>query len=190
MKMSNAALIAGFLAATALSPAYGQSGVADRVKQRAQRLSNENSARQQGSAAPAAQPNPTPPPPDPVLIATLQNITNLQKDFVTLKTEPAQKQRLLNDLAMAPHGAKPTQASTAKLAEDLTEALAGRSFSSAQQWKLAQDIHAVFNSSHLSATQQQAIFDDVQKTLLAGDAPPDATMQVVKDLKQIALETK
>jgi hypothetical protein len=182
--MLTPALIVAFVAAAAL----GQSGVADKVKQRARRLSDENNARQGVSPpAPAVQPQP---PPDPVLLATRQNITDLQRDFAGLKSDPTQKQQLMSDLTAAPHGAKPSKSSIAKLADDLTTALAGKRLSSAQQARLAQDVHAIFNSSHLTATQQQTIFDSVQTLMQTTAVPPDLAGQVVKDVQKIAAETK
>lgn len=185
MKTFALSVVISLAAATVLGQAVDL-----QVLKRAQRLNNQDDARQGSSApAPAVQPNPAPPA-DPVLTATLQNIASLQKDFASLKSEPAQKQQLVNDLTTAAHGAKPSKASISKLADDLTEALAGKSFSHAQQTKLAQDVHAIFNSAHLSPTQQQTIIDDVQRILRSNEVSSDITARVVKDVQKIAGETK
>jgi hypothetical protein len=145
--------------------------------------------------SPAAPPQ-TNPQPDPVLEATLRNIANLRADFAALgnlaatNSAATQKQLLMNDLATAAQGAKPSPVSVSKLADDLATATAGKEKSGASQQKLAQDVHAIFNSSHLSPAQQQMIFDDVQKILQGGGASPDDATNVVNDIKTIAAETK
>ncbi|MGA3285349.1 MAG: hypothetical protein ABSD57_12940 [Verrucomicrobiota bacterium] len=145
--------------------------------------------------APAATPQ-TNPQPDPVLEATLRNIANLRADFAALgnlagtNSTATQKQLLMNDLATAAQGAKPSPASISKLADDLVTATAGKVKADATRQKLAQDVHAIFNSLHLSPVQQQTIFDDVQKILQSGGASPEAATNVVNDIKTIATETK
>jgi hypothetical protein len=150
----------------------------------------------QGNSPPTAPSPAAPPQLDPVLEATLRNIANLRADFAALgnldvtNSTATQKQLLMNDLATAAQGAKPSPASISKLADDLATATAGNVKSEATQQKLAQDVHAIFNSSHLSPAQQQMIFDNAQKILQgSGTLPEDAT-NVVNDIKQIATETK
>ena len=149
--------------------------------------------------APPVQPLPPPqntPPPNPVLEATLRNISNLRVDFdalgklTELKPDSPQKKLLLNDLAIASQGAKPSSASISALADNLASAVVGKKVMQPQHAKLAQDIHAVFNGSHLSAAQQQAVFDDVQKILQDGGASSDDTISIISDIKTIATETK
>jgi len=146
-------------------------------------------------SSPAA-PSPNNPAPDPVLEATLRNIANLRADFAGLgnatdtNAVATQTQLLMNDLAAAALGAKPSPASVSQLAGHLTTAFAGNEKLRAWQQKLAQDVHAIFNSSHLSPAQQQTIFDDVQKILQNGGAPAADTTNVVNDIKAIAVETK
>jgi hypothetical protein len=147
------------------------------------------------STAPASPP-PTSPRPDPVLEATLRNIAGLRADFAALgdlagtNSLATQNQLLMNDLATAAQGTKPSSASISRLADDLATAIAGKLKADAIQQKLAQDIHAIFNSSHLSPAQQQMIFDSVQKILLGSGAAPEDATHVVNDIKQIAAETK
>jgi hypothetical protein len=149
--------------------------------------------------APPVQPTPPPqniPPPNPVLEATLKNISNLRVDFdaigklTDIKPGSPQKKLLLNDLTIAPQGAKPSSASISALADNLASAVAGKKAMQPQHAKLAQEIHAIFNSSHLSAAQQQAVFGDVQKILQDGGASADDAINVVSDIKTIATETK
>jgi hypothetical protein len=143
-----------------------------------------------------AAPSQSNPQPDPVLEATLRNIASLHADFAALgnlaatNSTATQKQLLLNDLATAAQGTKPSPASISKLADDLVMATAGKEKSDASQQKLAQYVHAIFNSSQLSAVQQQMIFDDVPKILQSGGASPDDATNVVNDIKTIATETK
>jgi len=150
---------------------------------------------------PSTAPSPAAPPQpgqqlDPVLAATLQNIASLRADFTALsKLTPTnstqtQKQLLLNDLATAAQGTKPSPASISKLADDLVTATAGKAKADTAQQKLAQYVHAIFNSSYLSPAQQQMIFDNVQKILQSGGASPDDATNVVNDIKTIATETK
>jgi hypothetical protein len=137
----------------------------------------------QGSPPPQNN-NPPAPPPNPALEATLKNISNLRVDFDALG------KLVLDDLTVAPQGAKPTPASTSTLADNLASAVAGKAAMQPQHAKLAQDIRAVFNGSHLSAMQQQMIFDDVQKILQDGGAAADDITNVVSDIKTIVTETK
>ena len=153
-----------------------------------------------GESPPTAPSPPAPsqtnPQPDPVLEATLRNIASLRADFAALgklaatNSAATQKQSLMNDLATAAQGAKPSPASVSKLADDLVTAMAGKEKLRTPQQKLAQYVHAIFNSSHLSPAQQQKIFDNVQKILQSGGASPDDATNVVNDIKTIATETK
>ena len=163
-------------------------------------VSGKMTRAEQGNPS-ATAPSPTPlppisPQPDPALEATLRNIAGLRADFAALgnvagtNSAATQKQLLLNDLAAAAQGAKPSPASISKLADDLATATAGKAKAEATQQKLAQDVHAIFNSSHLSPAQQQMIIDSVQKNLQSSGAAPDAATNVVNDIKQIATETK
>jgi hypothetical protein len=147
------------------------------------------------STSPATPPQ-TSPQPDPVLEATLRNIAGLRADFAALgnlagtNSLAIQNQLLMDDLAAAAQGAKPSPASISRLADDLATATAGKVKADVTEQKLAQDIHAIFNSSHLSPAQQQMIFDSVQKILLDGGTTPDEATHVADDIKQIATETK
>lgn len=140
--------------------------------------------------------NPSAPPPNPALEATLKNISNLSIDFdalgklAELKADAPQKKLLLDDLTVAPQGAKPSPASISTLADNLAAAIVGKPAMQPQHTKLAQDIHAVFNGSHLSVGQQQMIFDDVQKILQDGGAAADDITNVVSDIKTVVTETK
>jgi hypothetical protein len=147
---------------------------------------------------PSAAPPQNPPPPqvNPVLEATLQNISNLRADFDALgklpeiKPDSLPKQRLLNDLTVAAQDAKPSPTSVTNLAENLATAVAGKIDMQPQHAKLAQDIHAIFNSSHLSAAQQEMIFNDVQQILQSNEIPSDEITNVVNGVKTIAAETQ
>ncbi len=154
----------------------------------------------QGSTPPPAPPpqqsTPPAPPPNPVLEATLKNISNLRIDFdaigklTEVKPDSPQKKLLLTDLTAAPMGTKPSDSTISALADNLASAVVGKDALKPQHAKLAQEIHAIFNSSHLSAEQQQKIFDDVQKILTDGGASADDTINVVSSIKTIATETK
>jgi hypothetical protein len=169
--------------------------------QQAQRVSNQNAAEQQrlqnqeGGATQPAAPGQNSPKADPVLAATMQNISGLQADIaglnaVTDKPATDQKISLLNDLSSASQTTKASSDSVKTLTKDLMTALAGQKIAAAQQTKLAREIHAIFNSSHLTDTQQQTILDDVQKTLTDAGVSLDAATDVVTDLKKVAVETK
>ena len=146
---------------------------------------------------PAAPPqNPAPRQVNPVLEATLQNISNLRVDFDALgnlpelKPDSLPKQSLLNDLTDAAQGAEPSPTSVTNLAENLATAVAGKKDMHPQHAKLAQDIHAIFNSSHLSPAQQEMIFNDVQEILQSNEIPSDEITNVVNGVKKIAAETQ
>jgi len=168
------------------------------AKQQARNASGEITERENQAVANPSPSSPAPNAPamDPVLQATLRNIANLRTDFAGLaqaadtNAAAMQKQMLLNDLAAAPTGGKPSAAAVTKLGDDLTAAVSGNARLRAQQPKLAQEIHAIFNSSHLTAAQQQMIFDDVQKMLQAAGVPAENVTSVVNDLEAIATATK
>jgi len=155
-----------------------------------------NSAPDSNPSSPPPAPPQINPPPDPVLEATLKNISNLRVDFDALgklsdaEPDSPQKKLLLNDLTTAAQGAKPSPVSILRLADDLAAAVAGKKAMQPQHAKLAQEVHAIFNISHLSAAQQQTICDGAQKILQDGGASPDDSINVVADLKSIANETK
>jgi hypothetical protein len=197
MKMPVAFFGVIFIAGVAAADPYSM------AIQQAQRVSNQNAAEQQrlqnqeggaNSSQPAA-PAQNAPKADPVLAATMQNISGLQADIaglnaVTDKPATDQKISLLNDLSSASQTTKASAASVKALTKDLMAALAGQKIAAAQQTKLAREIHAIFNSSHLTDTQQQTILDDVQKMLTDAGVSLDAATDVVTDLKKVAVETK
>jgi hypothetical protein len=169
--------------------------------QQAKRASDQNNAEQQqiqnqdgasGSTRPGS--GQAPAAANPALAATLQNITNLQTDFVMVINATGDKSdrkiALMNDFSSAAQGAKASANSVKELAKDLMTAMAGNKKLAAQQLKLAREIHAVFNSSHLTAARQQKVFDDVQKTLTDAGVSLGAAIDVVTDLKTIAAETQ
>jgi hypothetical protein len=187
MKTFAASLFVGLAATTV----FGQA-VDLQVLKRAQRLNDQNNARQGVSApAPAVQSGPAPrAQPDPVLAATLQNIAALQADFTSLESDPVRKQPLINDLNAAAQSSHPSKNPVSRLADDLAGALGGKHSSQEQLKKLAQDVHAMFNSSHLTQTQQQTIPDDVRKILQGGGASSDEAAKVVNDIKTVVAETR
>jgi hypothetical protein len=169
--------------------------------QQAQRASNQNAAEQrqlqnQDGSAGYGQPasGQSPPKTDPMLAATLQNITNLQSDFAAVIDSTGDKAderiALMNDFSAAAQSTKASADAVKELAKDLIAAIDGNKKLEPQQKKLAREIHAIFNSSHLTAAQQQSVFDDVQKTLTDAGVSLDAAVDVVTDLKQVAGETK
>jgi hypothetical protein len=175
--------------------------------QQARRDSAQNDAEQQriareanggAAAAPGGAAAPAPAqPPNPVLQATLKNISGLQTDLAAIlaagdKTGAEQKNALLNDLSQASQSTtKASSDAVKKLGDDLVAALgANVKLAPGVQTKLARNIHAMFNSAHLTTTQQEAVLKDVQKVLTDGGAPADAATTVVEDLKAVALETK
>ena len=173
-------LIAAVVSGLVVGSAFGQ---ADLVKQRAKAIAAQNNASQGVAPAAPGQPAGQPPaapaaPMDPVLAATLQNISSLQNDVALLKSDPSRKAQLTDDLTNAAQGTKPLKSSVAKLADSLAAAVAGKSFSQIQQRKLAQDMHAVFNGAHLSQNRLQMVLDDVEKLLRSVETPPDEIANV------------
>ena len=197
MKTSAALLCTLLLAAAASAQYY-------RAEQQARRDSALNNAEQQrianaagnGSApAPPASAAPSAPPPDPLLQATLANISSLQADFAAFtaaaKPDGTQKVSLLNHLSQAAQSKKAGTDSAKQLATDLQAALAGKkNLTPAQSKQLAACVHAVFNGSHLADAQSEKIFTAAQKILTDAGVPADSVAGVVADLKKIAAETK
>jgi hypothetical protein len=193
MKTSVALFGVLLVAGSALADPYGI------AIQQAKRASDQNNAEQQQIAGQTeANSSPQPGAPaakaDPVLAATLQNITNLQADFASIINATGDKadQRiaLMNDFSKAAQGARASTESAKVLAKDLITAMDGNKKLEPQQKKLAREIHAVFNSSHLTAERQQVVLNDVQKTLTDAGVSLDAATDVVTDLKAVAGETK
>jgi hypothetical protein len=163
--------------------------------QQAKNVAAQNNAQQGVPPQSSRPPAPQTPQADPMLEATLRNVSSLHADFTAINNSTnldssGQKLSLLNNLAAAAQGAKPSAASIKKLAGDLIATMTGKVKMRAQQQKLAQEIHAIFNSSHLSAAQQQTLFGDVEKILTDGGASPEDAGKVAADLKTIATETK
>jgi hypothetical protein len=193
MKTSVALICSLFVASLAAADPYSI------AIQQAKRASDANAAEQQriqqqsgGATQPSA---PAQAPADPLLAATMQNVSGLQADIASLsavtgKPTTDQKIALLNDLSSASQTTKASSDSVKALTKDLMTALAGKKIPASQQTKFARQIHALFNSSHVTAAQQQTILDDVQKTLTDAGVSLDATTDVVTDLKKVALETK
>lgn len=195
MKTSMALFCVLLIAGSAMADPYSM------AIQQAKRASDQNNAEQQqianqdganGSArAGAGQASAKA---DPVLAATLLNITNLQTDFSAVinatGSKADQRIALMNDFSAAAQGAKASANSIKELAKDLVTAMDGNKKLEPQQKKLAREMHAVFNSSHLTAERQKVVFDDVQKTLTDAGVSLDAATDVITDLKAVADETK
>ncbi len=182
-----------FCALLLAGPVFAQ-GVYNMAKQQARNaVASEEKNQQaigssgQSSSAPPAQNNQQP---DPVLQATLQNISNLRADFDDLGSGRTNTLPLQTDLTTAAQAAKPSLEVVTKLAEDLAAAVSGNKKLQAQQQKLAQFCHAIFNSSHLSAAQQQSVLDAVQKILSDGGVSDDDASKIINDLKAVATATK
>jgi hypothetical protein len=176
------------LATTALADVYSS------ALQKAHDVANQNNIRQNNiSRGLTPPPGPPPPQPNPVLEATLQNITNLEADLTRLQTDPLRKQPLVNDLNAAATGAHPANMTITKLADDLASALGGKSLTPDQLRKLAQGLHALFNSSHLAATQQHTLLESVRQTLAGGAATEGErgkAQEVDTDLRAVVAATQ
>src|SRR6516165_7824177 len=131
-----------------LAAAPAQADVYSTALQKARNVADQNNARQGITGQPAPPPPAPTPAPDPVLAATLQNITNLQADLAMLQTDPGRKQPLINDLNAAASGQRPSNESVSHVADDLAILLSGKTLPPDQLRKLAQALHAFCNSSH------------------------------------------
>ena len=121
-----------FVAHVALAdPNSAAMALARKVAAKSQAAANQTDETPQPAQRPP-QPAPSAPPPNPVLQATLENIAGLRADFVALGSltdtnlTTAQKLPLLNDLATAAQGTKPSQKSLSQLGDDLASAIAGK----------------------------------------------------------------
>jgi hypothetical protein len=191
MKMSAVFFCALFTASALFADVYSE------ALRQARNVGGDGNNETQNSRSPSAQPSSrATSPTDPVLEATLRNISNLRVDFdafgklTEIKPDSAQTKLLLNDLTAAAQSTKPPGNSVSKLAENLATAIAGKKSMEAQHQKLAQDVHAIFNSSHLSSQQQKMIFDDVRNILQDGGVSADETTNVVSEIQMIASQTK
>ena len=171
--------------------------LARKVAAKSTQAANQTDETPQPAPAHAQPVQPAPPPPNPVLQATLQNITAIRADLVALggstdtNSTAVLKMSLLNDLAAAAQGSKPSQQSVTQLGEHLTAAIAGNKDKwRAPQQRLAQELHASFNGAHLTDAQQKMIFDDVPKILASTGTTADDATNIVNDLKAIVTETK
>ena len=162
------------------------------IKQQAHNADNAAANATQGITPPA----PPAAPADPLLAATLQNISSLTADISALckapagTVDPALKLSLLNDLSAAAQGVKPAKDAVEKLAADFSAAVAGRKIPAAVQAKLAQTLHGLMNGSHLNMAQLHLLPGIVQKALTHAGVAEDAATNVVADLKAVAEQTK
>ena len=183
----------GWLLCLVVVPATARADVYSSALQKARNINEMNNARQ-GITGQPAPPPPTPPPqPDPVLAATLQNITNLQADLAMLQTDPGRKQPLINDLNAAASGARPSNESVSHLAEDLAALLSGKTLPADQLRKVAQALHAFCNSSHLSEAQQRTLLTETARTFQGSGSTAASDPRLVKldtDLRAIIAATK
>jgi len=184
------AVIVSLLVASSL---FAQ-GVYNLAKQQAKNAAASENRNQQAiessGQSPTAPPSQNNPPPDPMLQATLRNISNLRADFDDLASGRTNTVAFQNDLKEAAQGTRPAPAAVTKLADDLAAVVSNNKKLQEQQKKLAQFVHALFNSSHLSAVQQQTVLDLVQKILSDGGVSADDSAKVITDLKAIATATK
>lgn len=190
--LAGALFLAGNLVA---DPNAAALALAKKVAAKSTQAANQTDESPQ-TQPPRAPSSPSVPPPDPLLQATLHNIASLRTDFDALgmaadtNAAAAQKLPLLNDLAAAANGIKPSQKSLVTLGDDLTTAVAGREKLHPQHQRLAQYVHAAFNGARLTPLQQKVVPDETQKILVAGGVPPEDATNVVNDIKTIVAETK
>jgi len=171
----------------------GRADVYSSALQKARNVADQNNARQGITGQPAPPPPPAAAQPDPVLAATLQNITNLQADLAMLQTDPGRKQPLINDLNAAAAGQRPSNESVSRLVDDLAPVLSGKTLPPDQLRKIAQALHAFCNSSHLSEAQQRTLLTDTAKNLQAPGSTPADDPRLAKleaDLRAIIAATK
>lgn len=161
-----------------------------------------NQARTAGSAPangglPPSPAMSAPTPENPALAATQQNIANLANDLASLvSADPAHlddsvKLPLLNDLAAAAQGTKPSKESLQKIADALATALAGHSkLGEPQRALLGRWLHALANSSHLTPAQKTLLTTSAHKMLTQVGVPADTTDAVMVALQDLASQTQ
>lgn len=172
--------------------AGGRADVFSQAKGQAKRSAGQENAT--AGASPQAPQNNA--PQDPVLAATRANIASLQADFAALNqstaTGPSNDERmaLLNHLAAAAQGTKPSSATVQKLAGQLSTMRLGKKSMAPRLTILARDIHALFNGSHLTTAQQQTMLGEVKKICADAGSPADETDVLLATLQTIVAETK
>lgn len=161
-----------------------------------------NQARNAGSTPannglPSPPAVPSQPPENPALAATQQNIANLANDLASLvNADPAHlddalKLPLLNDLAAAAQGTKPSKESLQKIADALATALAGHAkLGEPQRALLGRWLHALANSSHLTPAQKTLLTTSTHKMLTQVGVPADTTDAVMAALQDLATQTQ
>jgi len=156
------------------------------IKERAKELSNQNNVRQ--GVAPPTQPAlaPNAPAPPTVTPALARFQTELSTLSIGTPATPDQKQKLTQDLLLAPQGAKPSRASLAKLTEDLSAAFAEKPLSPASRARFVQELDAVLNPGRYPQARLDGIFKDVQAIFQDNGLSRNKAVAIAEDVKAIS----
>jgi len=158
------------------------------IKERAKELRDQNNVRQ-GVAPPTQAPVTGVAPTAPVLTSSL---ARFQTELGTLNMgTPAtadQKQKLMQDMALTPQGAKPSRAALTKLTDDLTTAFAEKPLSAASRARFVQELDAVLNPGKYPSAKLDGIFADIQAIFQENGLSRSKAVVIADDIKAISAE--
>src|SRR5436190_8115245 len=158
------------------------------IKERAKELRDQNNVRQ-GVAPPTQAPVTSTMPAPPALTASL---VRFQTELGTLNMgTPAtaeQKQKMVQELALAPQGPKPSRTALAKLTDDLSAAFAEKPLNPTSRARLVQELDAVLNPGKYPQAKREGIFADVQAIFQENGLSRNKAVTIADDVKAISAE--
>jgi len=158
------------------------------IKERAKELRDQNNVRQ-GVAPPTQAPLTSVAPTPPALAPSL---VRFQTELGTLNMgTPAtadQRQKMVQDLALAPQGAKPSRTALTKLADDLSAAFAEKPLSPTSRARLVQELDAVLNPGKYPQAKLEGIFADIQAIFQENGLSRNKAVVIADDVKAISAQ--
>lgn len=172
----------------ALAMASAFAGPETIIKQRAKELRDQNNVRQgvtPPTQAPLTSTAPAPPSLSPSLVRFQTDLGNLT---MGTSVTPDQKQKLVQELAAAPQGAKPSTKTLTKLTDDLTAAFAEKPLSPTSRARLVQELDAVLNPGKYPQAKYDKIFEDVQAIFQENGLSRNKAVVIADDVKAVWAE--
>lgn len=183
--MKTSVVLLTFAACSLLAAFAGPESI---IKERAKELRDQNNVRQ-GVAPPTQAPMTSIAPTPPALSPSL---TRFQTELGTLNMGTAasadQQQKMLEQLAAAPQGPKPSRAALKKLTDDLSAAFAEKPLSATSRARFVQELDAVLNPSKYPQAKLEGIFADIQAIFQENGMSRTKAVGIADDVKAISAE--
>jgi len=95
---------------------------------------------------------------------------------------------MVQDLALAPQGAKPSRTALTKLADDLSAAFAEKPLSPTSRARLVQELDAVLNPGKYPQAKLEGIFADIQAIFQENGLSRNKAVVIADDVKAISAQ--